>query len=371
MTGEAANPVETGQENIQQPDGGAPTETGTTPESGNQPESGAAEAPSFHLESFNEAFGTSYEDESSLKTALQNVAGIDTLKQELQQAKEQAGKYDQVLEYYKPENLYGDDETYAFIEMRKKFPDRDLGLVSKIRGQQFESMSDLEKLVLADKLKVSSNVSDTVRKNGILQKLGIDSDDVSEWTDADHYKIASALSDSMPSLKEIRDYKPEPRTFDLASEKEAFEKRKADERAILQQKIKPFAESIIKNYTGPKAYSKGEDGTFNEAFSYEVDGKEKAKFTESLINAMTSANMEPSKENIEQAMAYVDNHFKVLNFDSIVTAAIKHGQSVAAEKAHNEMHTDQPSNRKEAPANAQNQGSTLKERVRQNWNKEK
>lgn len=363
MAEETTNPVETGQETVSQ--GAASQETG-----GEATGATETQAPSFHLETFNKTFETSYEDEGSLKTALQSMAENENLRTELQQANEKASKYDQVLEYYKPENLYGDDETYAFIEMRKKFPERDLGLVSAIRSPEFENMSDLQKLILADKLKVSGNVPDSVRKEGILDRLGIDSDDVSEWTEKDRYKVAAALSDNMAALKEIREFKPEPRTFDLAGEKEAYEKRMADNRSILEHKVKPFAESIIKNYKGPKAYSKGEDGNFTEAFSYEVDSKEKAQYTENLVNAMVNANMEPTKENIQQAMAYVDNHFKVLNFDKIVTAALKHGQSLAAEEAHKQMHTDQDPNKKEAPNIGESQGQTLKERVRAGWNKE-
>lgn len=324
----------------------------------------------FEIGPFNKAFQTTFEDESSLKQALENAKKYHEITPEYQKAQEQAKKYNDILEYYDPMKVFGDEETYSLIELRKKFPDQDIGLISKIRDEGFHAMSDLDKLVLADKLKVKSNVPDNIRRKGILDRLGIESDDVSEWTDADHYKIASALSDSIPILDGYRKFKPDPKVFDLALEKENFEKAKAEKRLQLSQKAKPFAESLLNNYKGPKAYIKDQKGEINEIFSYDVDPTVKSQFIGTLTEAMADNGMEPNEENLKQAMAYVDNHFKILNFDKIVTAAIKHGQSISLEKMHNEIHTDKPVNTKEAPEITEKQEMTIKERVRQgNWRK--
>ena len=326
---------------------------------------------SFKLDYFNKTFSTSFEDESSLKSALEKAQQFEKVQLDLQQAKEKASKYDQVIEYYDPKNLYGDDETYAFIELKKKFPDRDLGVVSKIRSQEFDQMSDLDKLILSDKLKVRSNVSDQIRKQGILQKLGIESEDQSEWTDTDKYKIASALSDNYGVLNEIKNFKPEPKTFDLAAEKENYEKQQADRRKNLTENIKPFAQSLLNNYNGPKAYQQSGDGKYEEIFSYDLDKSSKSDFINNLVDVMVEANMEPNQENLKKATKYIDNHFKILNYDKIVAAAIKHGQALAEEKAHDEIHTDKPVNTKEAPKVTSEQGMTLKERIRKGWQQKK
>lgn len=345
--------------------GGAPQET---PEGeGVQP----IEEPGFKIENFNKTFETSFEDESSLKSALERAQQYDQVQLDLQQAKEKAGKYDQVLEFYNPKNLFGDDETYAFIELKKKFPDRDLGIVSKVRSQEFDQMSDIDKLLLADKLKVKMNVSDQIRKEGILQRLGIESGDQSEWTDGDKYKIASELSNNMGVLQEIRNFKPEPKTFDLAAEKENHEKQQADRKKSLTEKVKPFAESLINNYKGPKAYQQDKDGKYEEIFSYDLDKSAKSGFVESLVNVMVNAGMEPSTENLQQAQQYIDNHFKILNYDKAIAAAIKHGQAIADERAHNEMHSNKPVNTNEAPRVSEEKGLTLKERMRKTWDQKK
>lgn len=325
----------------------------------------------FTIDSFNNHFETSFENEASLKEALGARSRLQQIELELNEAREKASKYDQVLEYYKPENLYGDEETYAFIELKKKFPDRDPGVVSKIRSSDFNSMSDLDKLVLADKLEVKGNVSDAVRKQGILHRLGIESTDTSEWEELDHYKLASALSSALPKLNEIKNFKPEAKAFDLATEKEAFERQRADRKKSLQEKISPFADSLLKNYEGPKAYSKNQDGQFNQIFDYVVDADMKSQFREQLIQVMVDADLEPNKENLTKAMEYMDNHFKIMNFDKIVSAAIKKGQLLASEKAHGEIHNDTPVNTKEAPKVNEEQGLTLKERFKRSWSQQK
>lgn len=334
---------------------------------GNKSSNAQENIPGFEIDSFNREFETTFEDKSSLKEALEARNRLNEIELELQQAKEKASKYDQVLEYYKPENLYGDEETYAFIELKKKFPDKDLSIVSKIRSSEFDSMSDLDKLVLADKLRVKSKVSDAVRKEGILQRLGVE-EDMSDWTDTDHYKISSALTDAIPVLNDIRNFKPDPKTFDLASEKEVYEKQRAEKRQQLTEKLKPFADVLVKNYKGPKAYSKEKDGQFNQIFDYVVDDNTKGDIRDQVIQVMSDANMEPTEDNLKQAMQYIDNHFKVLHFDKIVAAAIKKGQSSATEKAHNEIHNDTPVNTKEAPEVKETEALTLKERVRRGWN---
>jgi hypothetical protein len=344
---------------------GAPQEN---PEGG-QPQS--AEEPGFRLESFNKTFETSFEDEGSLKNALERVQKFDQVQLDLQQAQEKASKYDQIIQFYEPKNLYGDEETYAFVELKKKFPDKDLGIVSKVRSQEFDQMSDLDKLVLADKLKVKMNVSDQVRKEGILQKLGIESGDQSEWTDTDRYKIASELSNNIGVLQEIKNFKPEAKTFDLAAEKENYEIQQAERKKSLEKKIKPFAESLLSNYNGPKAYQQDKDGKYVEIFSFELNKSMKSDFADSLVNVMVDAGMEPTQENLQKAQKYMDNHFKVMNYDKAIAAAIKHGQAIADEKAHNEMHSNNPVNTKEAPKISEEKGLTLKERVRKEWGQKK
>lgn len=324
---------------------------------------------SFEIGSFNKMFETSFENEGSLKQALNNLKDYDNLKSQFDSAQDQAKKYYELLDYYKPEKLYGDEETHAFIELRKKFPDKDLGVISKIRSQEFNSMSDLDKLLLADKLKVISNVSDSTRKRGIMQKLGIEADDLSEFTETDHYKIATALSDNISVLNDIRNFKPESKEFDLAQEKENYEKNKVEARNVLSNKVAPFVKSLLKNYDGPKALIKDSKGENEEIFNYKVDDLAKNNIIDSVVQVMVDNNMEPNTENLQKAQAYIDNHFKVINFDKIVSAAIKHGQSLAKEIAHNEIHTDKPVNTQEAQKTSSNQGLTLKERMRKNWDK--
>lgn len=347
---------------------GASQETLTTENNPEVLDNNTASIPEFQIESFNSRFETSFENEDSLKEALGAKSKLQKIELELNEVKEKASKYDQVLEFYKPENLYGDEETYALIEFRKKFPDKDAGIVSKIRSNEFDSMSDLDKLVLADKLKVRSKVSDAVRREGILQKLGIDSDNMTDWQDSDHYKLASALSDVMPLLNEIKTFKPDQKKFDLALEKESFEKQKADRKKSLEERITPFAETLLNTYNGPKAYSKDQSGELNQIFDFVIDSEAKKQFRNQLVQAMVDADLEPNNENLSKAMEYMDNYFKVSNFDKIVSAAIKKGQLLASEKAHQEIHNDKPVNTKEAPAIKDTKGLTLKERVRRNWN---
>lgn len=345
-----------------------------TGDSGASGDTGEGEGQSkYDLEGFNKHFGASFEDESSLKTLLESSSKFSDFEsqlasrdEELKAAKERAAKFDEIVDYFDPTNLYGDEQTWKMVSLRKQFPDDDPAIVQSVIGEGFNNLSDIDKLVLADKLQVPGKISDEVRVRGVLKKLGIEADDLSELTDIDRYTISSAVADKRELFDKYRKFTPEEVKFDLVKEKEARDQARQAKQNELKDKWKPMAESLLKNYREAKAFTKNDKGDPVEVFKYAADEKFQSEFIEPLMAAIVNANMEPTQENLQHAANYLDQQFKIMNFDRIVTEAVKFGRTQAAESTHKDIHNDQEQNTGEAPPRTgEGKAYTLKEMVDQ------
>jgi hypothetical protein len=341
----------------------------------------SSEQPKYDIEGFNKYFGSSFEDESSLKQILSSSQELEdyksrfsSLESELTEAKKAASNYNEFIDYFKPENFYGDEETWKFVETRKKFRDKDPDVVHRIQSNDFNSLSDIDKLILADKLKVPGNISDDVRKQGVLKKLGIETEDLSELSTLDRYAIASAVADQKALFDEIRNFKPEPMKFDIVAEKEKRDKQKQEKVQELQKRWQPLASSLMKNYKEAKAFTNDDKGNSVEIFKYSAGEDFQKNFFEPFMATIIKSGMEPTEKNVQAAADYLDQQFKIQNFDRIVNEAIKHGKTLSAEATHKEIHNDKPQNQNEAPPRSgEGQALTLKEwakRRRVSQNKE-
>lgn len=310
----------------------------------------------YDLDSFNKYFSTEFKDESSLKEILSSPSKTSQYEEqlkskddELKKALDKAQKYDDMIDNLDPKALYPDEEMYTYFKLKEKFPDKDQNLLAQIKGSSFDNLSDLDKLVLADKLTVKSNVSDSVRQKEILRRLDIDVDDLSSLDDSDRYKLAAAVAEKNQLFDEIRSFKPEPVSFDLNAQKEARKKELEEKMASIKTKWEPLAKSLLKNYNSAKAFGKNEKGDPIEIFNYAVDDNFKESFLDTYLKVILDSGVEPDESSLQIAANYLDERFKILNFDRIISEAIKHGKTITEDKAHDEIHSDKPQNTGEAP----------------------
>lgn len=327
----------------------------------------------YDLESFNSYFQSEFKDESSLKELLASPSKLSeyetqlqTKDTELKAAMEKAQKYDDLIDDLDPKALYPDEEMYTFFKLKEKFPDKDPSMIAQIKSSSFDAMTDIDKLILADKLKVKSNVPDSVRQREILRRLDIDAENLTDLDDSDRYKLSAAVADHEQLFSEIRGFKPEPMKIDFTAEKEQRKKEAEARMADLKTKWDPLARSLMKNFTNTKAFGKNEKGDPVEIFNYSVEDKFREEFMGPYMKAIMDSGMEPTKENLQIAGNYLDERFKILNFDRIVSEAIKHGKTMTEDKAHDEIHSDKPQNTGEAPASQKDDGKqhTLAEWVK-------
>jgi len=303
----------------------------------------------YDLEGFNKHFGSDFKDEGSLREFLNSPSKYEEqLSQkdtELQSALERAQKYDYFIEHADPKKLYGDEDTMRFVSLKQKFPDKDLSLISQVVSPNFEKMSNVDKLVLADKFEViDPSLSDEDRRRGILRSLRIDADDISELTKEDQYVISREVAKHNELFKSIRDHKPEEGAYNLADEIEKNKQTKSQQLEDRKKKWEPIAKSLLKNFESTKIYDKDEKGNDVEVFSYSVDDTFREKFAEKFLEDLVNSGLEPTKENAQQAMAYIDQQFRTSYFDKIVREAQKAARTKVEDETHKEVHNDREQN---------------------------
>ena len=332
----------------------------------------------FDITSFNKALGFEFEDVGSLKEALSYKDKYSEYETKLNELSPQIdewkskyedvnSKYGNVMDYFSGEDsiekIYGSKDRFERFELEKKFPEKDPSVVSHVYRADLSQMKDEEKILLADKLKYPSNLSDKERLEAIYSNLGID--DPSEVDSVGRYKITKAAVDAMGELKQIKDFKPEAPKFDFKAESE---QRAQEKKQRSEQLAKSWSDTLNKKlleYEGSKFMTKDKDGKEVEIFNYKADDSFKANVLKKAVGELTKAGIDVNDDNVKIAIDYINERHLVENRDKIIRAAMEHARTLTEDEFFNEVHNTKEPNRKEAPPVNRNDGKkTLLEMMR-------
>jgi hypothetical protein len=109
----------------------------------------------FNLESFNKHFGKEFKDPDDIKslfdlpTKITEVEGklteFEKIQKELADYKQ---KYEEVGKYIDPKTFFANDKLYQTNLMLKKYPDKDVSLMTKISTLDVDKANNFDLLVL-------------------------------------------------------------------------------------------------------------------------------------------------------------------------------------------------------------------------------
>ena len=323
----------------------------------------------FDFSSINEQYkdliGENPLDESSFTSLLEGRSKIGEFEQkladkdqELQGAMEYKTKYESILDNYNPEKLTPNKEVLAISQLSEQHKGADIGVLSKIRSTDLSQLDPLDGLILANKLKVPSNVSDSVRKEVILKGLGIE--DVDELTDTDRFRIQTAFANEKGTLDSIKGYEPEGVGFDFEAESKAYKDQQAQSVQKLTDNNKKALDILLDGYKETSMTIKDDKGK-DVQLKYMVDEGFKQQFIDSSLESLSKQGVKITNENASEIMSIIDREFKIHNMDNMVQDFIKQMTGKLKEDVHNENHNDSASNSNEAPQGGAKEFKTLKE----------
>lgn len=337
----------------------------------------------FDVSSFNQSFGTQFEDAGSLKSALESAnkyGELNTQLESLSQEKDQwstkyselENKYNSVLGHFSGddviEKLYGSKNTWERVQLEKKFADKDPDVVSKIYKSDINTLADDEVLLLADKLSMKIDLTDAERKEAILESLLGNGVDLSDLNSKEKYKLSRAAADARKQLEEIKSFKPDEPTFDWLNEAKAKQTSFAERQANLKKNWSKVSEDLVSKYDGVKVFD-GEGENVTEIFSYKPDDKFKETIKQTAKDLFVQNGLDVNDENLKLFNEYVKQQHIVTNYEKMIKAARASQKTQTEDALHTEIHNDKPKNDMEAPPSNSGKTMTLLEYRQQKYSK--
>ncbi len=319
----------------------------------------------FDVSTVNNYFGSSFKDADEIKSLFEKRSLLSDYEtkladkdKELQGATE---KYNALMDSIDPDKLIPDKEIYAVHQLKEKYPGVDAEILTRIRGTDMATLDKLEGLVMIDKLTVPSNISDKVRKEEILKGLGIEEDDVSQLSENDRYRIEREYARQAKSLNEIKEFQPDYGQFDLVGKKKARQEELDKQYTSLKARNEAAVKSILSDYNETKSFYR-EDGQ-ERSYSYVVDPKFKEENEARIVEAFTNAGYDAEK-NKDEVRKQIDLEYWLQAKDKIIHDIVKQTITSQKDAAHDEIHSDSPTNTTEAPATQKQVPQTVRDSIK-------
>jgi hypothetical protein len=316
----------------------------------------------FDISPINEALGSQFEDLSSLKemftkngelgSQVETLSG--TLKNKETAYGELEGKYNNVLSHFTGEDminkLYGSEDNWRRTQLGMKFADKDPNVVSQVYNSDLNSFSDIDAILLADKLSMGDvGLSDADRKRVLIEDYAGPDADLSELEPGQKYKLARAARDARQQLQEIKDFSPEQPQFDWLEEARQLNSSLSEKHKAQEDGWKKATDSALSSFEGVKVFGKEGDKDV-ELFSYEADEKFREQIAPTIVQDFVNQGLDVSKEeNVKLINDYIQNAFKAEYFDKAIKKAIEQSSIKKEDELHKEIHSDKDRNDKEAP----------------------
>jgi hypothetical protein len=290
---------------------------------------------------------------------------LSAREEELAKYKKFEEDYYTLLDNYDGSKVFANDIIKKQNEILKKFPDKDPSVIGDIISRDFNSLSDSDALVLADKLKMKSmvGVNDKDRLDGILYKLGLSDADLNALEGKDKYLFQVAVAEAKQQLSELKNTEvSDNNKFDVEAAKKARTERLEAEKTNLVNRWNPVNETLLKAFEGYKQDIKDEKGNVVFSYTHNADDKFKESYMSELADTLVQAQLEPTKENYQLVYNLINREYASRNMPKIVNDVYKQAYTKAKEEFHALSHNDSPTQQGLNQTNTSTpKGKTLKE----------
>ena len=312
-----------------------------------QPKEEPKETPSewkFDPEGFNKEFETEYDSPDTLKEDLKSLTELKEKYTQLESEKDGLSqKYDEAMKSLDPMQYFVNEDEYKRQLILKKFGEEvNPAALNRIVSADLSTLSDIDVLVLGELVR-NSNVygGEAGARELVYDNLGIDlEDNPSEWTTLQKNKIASAAVSIRSNLNKLKDVEiPAKVDFEATSQAKATEaKQKLDQ---LTGKWDKAADKMLGGFKEMTIQDEV-DGKKTDVFSYAVPDAFISGAKTDVVEFMAENGMEPTQENIEKAMEYVQERFVRENFQNMLLSYGKEIEAKVTEKKDKEVDNPEP-----------------------------
>jgi len=292
------------------------------------------------VEEFNKKYETNFESEETLKsslkrlTELKDLDDLRTSKGELETKLKDLEKANQeVRESFNPKELFASEDEYKRQMILKHYGD---AVNSEVLGKivsGLEKVTDLETLALGQMLQTPGiDGGNEGALAVVLKKLGIESNDPEDWDQVTRNQIKIAAQAERKVMSKLVTDVDIPAWDSLDKVKEKQSEVNSQKLAESTQTWSGVIEKELGGLTEFDVKATNEKGEKETILSYGVDSDFKGAIKEAAVQFAVSQGMEPSRENLEKAIGFVQERFIVQNLTGMIQSAIKNTEAEVSER---------------------------------------
>lgn len=298
----------------------------------------------FNAEEFNKQFETEYDSPDTLKEDLKDVKELRTKYSQLETDKsELQNKYEEALKANDPMQYFANEEEYKRQLILKKYGQEvNPAALNMIVSADLATLKDMDVLVLGEMVRNPNVIGgESGARELIYDRLGIDpEEDQSSWSTLQKNKIASAATSIRNDLNKLKNVEiPERVDFETQSAAKAQELKQ--QRQELEGK---WDKATSKMLDGFKEFTVQDevDGNKTDVFTYAIPEAFIPEAKADVLEFMAEQGLEPTQENIEKAMEYVQERFVRENFQNMLLTYGNEIRSKVTEEKDKEVNNPEP-----------------------------
>jgi hypothetical protein len=342
-------------------------ETPATPVTPTTPETPPVE---FNLESFNKHFGKEYKKPEEIKSLFDlptKITEVESKLTEFEKTKQELAdykkRYEEVGKYIDPKSFFANEKLYQTNLMLKKYPDKDVALMTRISSLDIDKADNFDLLVLNEMLKNPSiEGGEAGAQEMLASKYGVDlTQDRKEWERLARNQIGTDGNQVRSEFKAFQKVDPElpidvekVKSDLLARENAKIETKKSEWKPLMDKALSDFKELPI--------FDQDEKGDLKEIYKYQVEYSEEDKksIAEDMINYLAYTGQDVNEKSIKNSLDLIKGRYLLSQLPKIMKS---YGLQIATQKDeewHQKVNNDNPLSDKQLPA-----GDLEKET--QNW----
>jgi hypothetical protein len=366
-------PTATGRSAVA-PDVSSEVQAANTTEVKNETQSASTEkiettAPIFDVTDFNEKYGKKYNREIKEEKDLEELfsaptrisdyesklkAALDAHELTKKQFNDLTAEYESKKENLKLINLeeYVGKDLLKISEMRKKYPDKDIAIMTQIGSMDLDKADPVDLLVKQARLNDSDiyqRMDDSTVKEVLSGDFdGIDLNDPDSWDEVAKARIAKASKQARIEFKALQNVEL-PVPIDIEKVRQDFAAKDQERYNQTKQQWQPIVDKMIENLSKDPLVFKGKDGKDIISYTPEVDDSFKNEATQ-YLDFLAHTGQPINETTIQNVLEGIKGRYVARDGHKITEAAYLKGKTEEYDKWHNETHNDAPLSTKTAPA---------------------
>jgi hypothetical protein len=270
-------------------------------------------------------------------------------KKELEDLKIQRENEKDSLRFIDIKKYFANDSLYKTNEMLKKYPDKDISIMTSISNMDLEKTDTVDLLVkkaLLDDSDIFKGMNDSQVKEVIADNFGgVDLNDPDSWDNVTKAKIAKAGKEIRNEFKALQNVElPVPvdvekvRQEFVSKEKAQFEQTKQAWSPIVDKMISNFTELIIPDEDGKELYKYNPE--INDSFKKEVSN---------YVDYLAYTGQPINEETITNVLESIKGRYIAKELPKIIKSHALKVSTQVNDEWHHKVNNDVPLSEKTAP----------------------